>query len=413
LSNHLAAAAVTATLRKTLQAALDDAVPGIANARVTTLRPSEPGADLPTPGVNIFLYRVSPSGPLRNVDLPTRRSDGSVMARPTAAVELHYLVSFHGDEGKLEPQILLGIVVRALHSQPVITRAMIEAMLADSTFTFMAGTDLQDAPDVVRLTTIPLSLEELSKLWSVVFQTPYVLSQVYVASAVLLDGVELPAQALRVARTSLTVDASMGPVIDELQSQAAPDGPFQPGVPVATGNQLVLVGRDLLSDITSVQIGTVELIPDPESASSTLLQVEIPPTVPAGPHDVTVVQRKRSTPSATDRRSNSVSLQLQPAITASFAAGVLTVGFTPPVGQSQRVSVILDQLEPVPGQTPKAFAFDVPARSSAIPAASIDVPISGVAAGIYLVRARVDGAESSLTIDPATGRYGAPQVTVP
>src|SRR5262249_24172842 len=129
MSNHLAAAAVTATLRKNLQAALDTASPGINNARVTTVRPSNPAADLPTPGVNIFLYQVSPSGPLRNIDVPTRRIDGSVTTRPQSALELQYLISFHGDDTKMEPQILLGIVVRALHSQPVVTRAMINAML--------------------------------------------------------------------------------------------------------------------------------------------------------------------------------------------------------------------------------------------------------------------------------------------
>jgi hypothetical protein len=413
VSNHLAAAAVTATLRKTLQAALDDAVPGINNARVTTLRPSDPGADLPTPGVNIFLYRVSPSGPLRNADLPTRRGDGSLVNRPTSPVELHYLMSFHGDEGKLEPQILLGIVTRALHSQPVITRAMVSAMLADSTFAFMAGTDLQDAPDLVRLTTIPLSLEELSKLWSVVFQTPYVLSQVYVASAVVIDGVEVPEQALRVARTSVAVNASMGPVVDTLLSQTALDAPAQPSAPITTGNFLVLVGRDLLHDVTSVLVGAAELTPEPASASSTLLKVQLPATVPAGPHGVTVIQRKRSAPSPTDLRSNQVQLLLQPTITASFAAGSVTIGFTPSVGQNQRVALVLNQFDAPPGQSPRAFSFDAPARSSPAPAASIAFPITGVPAGDYLVRARVDGAESPLAADPATGRYDAPRVTIP
>lgn len=413
MSNHLAAAAVTATLRKTLQGALDDAVPGISNARVTTLRPSDPGADLPTPGVNIFLYRVSPSGPLRNVDLPTRRGDGSVANRPTSPVELHYLMSFHGDEGKLEPQILLGIVTRALHSHPIITRPMIAAMLADSTFAFMAGTDLQEAPDPVRLTTIPLSLEELSKLWSVVFQTPYVLSQVYAASAVLIDGVEVPESALRVTRTSLTVNATMGPVIDSVLSHTAPDAPALPNAPITTGSQLVLVGRDLQKDVIVVVIGSTELAPDPASASSTVLKVLLPATVPAGPHTVTVIQRKRSTPSSVDLHSNQVQLQLQPTITASFAAGVVTVGFTPSVGQNQRVALLLNQFDTPPGQTPKAFSFDVPARASATPAASIAIPITGVPTGVYLVRARVDGAESVLAADPVTGRYASPQVAIP
>lgn len=45
------------------------------------------------------------------------------------------------------------------------------------------------------------------------------------------------------------------------------------------------------------------------------------------------------------------------------------------------------------------------------PAENITFPISGVRAGTYLARIRVDGAESPLGTDP-DGLYNSPQVTI-
>jgi Pvc16 N-terminal domain len=413
MSNHLAAAAVTATLRKTLQTALDTASPGINNARVTTLRPSDPNSDLPTPGVNVFLYQVAPSPQLRNIDRPMRRVDGSVVAKPQSAVELHYLMSFHGDEGKLEPQILLGIVSRALHSQPVITRASIQTMLADNTFGFMTGTDLQDAPDLVRVTTVPLTLEELSKLWSVVFQTPYVLSQVYHASAVFIDGVEAPQSPLPVAQAQVVVHGSMGPVIEEVASQANLSSPVLANAPILTNQFLVITGTDLLTEVTRIMVDAIPLQPNLPASDGTVLKVQLPTTVPAGTRALTVVQRETAAASPLDRASNKVFFQLRPTITASFAAGNVTVNFTPPVTQFQQVRLLLNQFNAPPAQAPKAFTFTAPPRASAVPASSLPIAIPGVTTGSYLVRVQVDGAESLLTFDTSTHRYNAPLVNVP
>ena len=83
------------------------------------------------------------------------------------ALDLHYLLSFHGDEAKLEPQRLLGSVARTLHAHPVLTREMIQDTLQDPLFGFLAGSDLADQVEPVKFTPSFLSLEELSKLWSV------------------------------------------------------------------------------------------------------------------------------------------------------------------------------------------------------------------------------------------------------
>jgi hypothetical protein len=43
---------------------------------------------------------------------------------------------------------------------------------------------------------------------------------------------------------------------------------------------------------------------------------------------------------------------------------------------------------------------------------NVDVPVSRMPEGIYLLRASVDGADSLLQIDPLSGRYAAPTVAL-
>jgi len=111
MSNHLAIATVTAVPRKTLQDAFDAAQPQVAGARVTTARPNAPAADLPNPGVNIFLYQTSPSEALRDQDLPRRRGDGATIQQAQAALDLHYLLTFHGVDPSRAGATVMTIVV--------------------------------------------------------------------------------------------------------------------------------------------------------------------------------------------------------------------------------------------------------------------------------------------------------------
>lgn len=187
MSNYLSIAAVTLSLSDMLQAAVGSDVPG---ASVTVVRPDSGNSGLPNTGVNIYLYQVTPNVSWRNNDLPTRQSNGMLVQLPQAAVDLHYLFSFYGGETELEQQQLLGSTIRTLHSQPVLTRQTILNTIANHGF--LSESDLADAVESVKFTHIPLNLEELSKLWTIFFQTPYVLSVAYQASVVFLTKDQQP-----------------------------------------------------------------------------------------------------------------------------------------------------------------------------------------------------------------------------
>ena len=81
---------------------------GVQNAQATTLRPDMlSAADGDARGINIFLYQVTTNAALAGNMLPVRRGDGSLLNRPEQALDLHYLLTFSGDEKALEPQRML------------------------------------------------------------------------------------------------------------------------------------------------------------------------------------------------------------------------------------------------------------------------------------------------------------------
>lgn len=200
MSNHLAIATVTATLRATLANVLAADQLDV-DPNVTTVRPDVLGTDKLKTGVNLYLYQVVSNPAHVNSDLPTRRPDGALVRRPQVALDLHYLVSFYGNDADLEPQRLLGSVARALHARPVLTRdAILKTLQQSDAPPWIAASDLADQIERIRLTPLPLSLEELSKIWSVFFQTKYALSVAYSGSVVLIetnDQVQPPAAPVR------------------------------------------------------------------------------------------------------------------------------------------------------------------------------------------------------------------------
>jgi hypothetical protein len=148
--------------------------------------------------VHTYLYQVNPNASLRNSDLPARDSAGRLVDRPQAALNLRYLLAFYGSQQTLEPDRMLGAVVRTLHARPLLSRQSIQDAIGEHTE--LAASNLADAIERVRFTPATVSIDELSKIWSVFFQTPHALSVVYDAEAVLIEAEEGGPSALPVLR---------------------------------------------------------------------------------------------------------------------------------------------------------------------------------------------------------------------
>ncbi|HET7273031.1 MAG TPA: hypothetical protein VFI90_18325, partial [Rubrobacter sp.] len=71
--------------------------------------------------------------------------------------------------------------------------------------------------------------------------------------------------------------------------------------------------------------------------------------------------------------------------------------------------------QPPDTRPPRSYTFEALPRTQPTDpetSASVTFPVSGLAAGKYLVRVRVDGAESLLETD-TSGEYTAPEVDIP
>jgi hypothetical protein len=406
MSNYLAVATVTAALYEVLQPAVGNAV---LNAKVGFSRPDSSSST--TPLVNVYLYQVTPNAAYRNADLPTRRSDGTLVQRAQAAFDLHYLFSFHGDDAQLEPQRLLGAVTTTLHSQPLISRSAILKAITD--YSFLKTSDLASQVETVRFTPTSLSLEEFSKLWSVFFQIEYSLSAAYQASVVLLESTDAPQEAPPVQARNVYVVPFRWPSVDAVISAAGADKP------IVSGSTLLIQGEQLRGDITLVLMEGQELTPT--NITDTLITLPLPGTVHPGLQGLQVVQKVlMGTPFKSHRgfESNVAPFVLRPTITLANAAPAIpppigpggtdvTLTLTPNIGAGQRAILVLNNLAVTP-----PTAFTSLAKVSQLGSNQVTINIQGVPTGNYLVRVQIDGAESLLTTD-ATGNFTGPVVAMP
>jgi len=181
MSNYLAIASVTATLRDMLESALPDKLAAL----VKQQHPAK--VDQSETAVNIYLYQVVPNAARRNEDLPTRQGS-SLVRRPRLALDLFYLVSCYGDERTMVPQRLLGAVMSALHTHPFLDKKAVIRATTDAKRNYLAGSDLADSFKEIRLTPLTMNLEEFSRVWSGFFPSvPYTISVIYKASVVMID----------------------------------------------------------------------------------------------------------------------------------------------------------------------------------------------------------------------------------
>ena len=419
MSNVLAAAAVTSTLRYVLARAVQDLRPGaVGGANVTTVRPADlSSGDLAeAAGINLWCYLATPNHAATPDDLPARQRNGALAARPVAALDLHYLVTCYGNDATLEPQRLLARAALALRTTSVLTRDVVRTAIAhyaaQPDLEYLADSDLADDVELVKLAPTPLSLEEMSKLWGVL-DCPYRLSLTYVATAVLVTSALVPAAAPPVATRSIDVAPWTPPRL----ATVTVDG-GAPGVPATTGSVLVLRGSALLPRAgTATVLVAGAAAPPLAGATPGELRVPLGDEVPAGAHLVSVRHTSAPGPDGAPARlltaSNALPVTVRPSVTSvTPAATTVELAVSPPVRSGQDVRLLLTRLVPAGPDAPAGLTVAIPPRSTTQPPlAVLSVPRAGLADGSWLVRLQVDGVQSSPgTVD---GVYAEPRLDLP
>jgi len=369
--------------------------------------------------LNLFLYNLTRNAGWANLELPSRDSRGDRVANPALGIDLYYLLTAYGTKD-FDAETLLGGALQVLHDTPGLGRSEIRTVLTSGSAKLpknVALSGLADQVELIKISPLPMTTEEIVRLWSA-FQCNYRPSVAYLVTVVLLRSAAPSRPALPVRQRQLYATPFSPPTIDTVENVAGADVAIVPGATVrlrganlnATGLTLLVGGLDLtaqLSLLTNDQLQFV--LPAPGAwpaglyAGTTSVQLKCPQLMGSPPVAHASIE------------SNVASFDLAPLVTATAAAASVTLTFATPVAARQRVRLALLELNPPATRAPYQYAFDAPDGNGVVPPVpdtlSVSVPIAGVTSATYLVSASVDGVASPLT-QSSSGAFNGPTVVI-
>jgi hypothetical protein len=398
--------------------------------KITVVAPDQSESD--DPRLNLFCFRPSVNTGWAQNNLPSRNSAGERISNPLLTFDVQYLLTAMG-QSDYQQEILLAYGMQILHENPVLPRKLIRDALASPSLvspgmpaglmSAIAAANLAEQFEQIKIAPNFLSLEDTAHVWSAL-QTSYRSSMVYQVSVLLIESRKPARSTLPVRAFNVYVQPWNQPAIDDVISE---DGP---GTPILMTKRVALRGTNLRADNVIVKFLNTgaELTGGALTVTAERIEFSLPASARAGVVGVQVLQPiDMGTPPLAHSgfSSNVAAFVLQPLITKTganydvtpiAAAGSdprrLRIGISPLVDAKQKAEVLLNRIEVPAGQPAYAYSFPAPDRPSDSPAASqLDFPIPGVAAGTYVVRVRVDGAESPLEFEAANG-YVRPQVAL-
>lgn len=418
MSNYLAIATVTATLQRVLQHSIQLDVEG---ASVTTVKPESMGGISET-GVNLYLYHIKRNSALGKADLPGRQRRGDTVKRNQIAVDLFYVITFAGNDNELEPQRLMGSTLKILEDCSLITPQTIRETIADPAFGYLADSDLASQTEVIRTEFLSISTDELSKIWSVFFQTNYTLSVVYKVTAVIIEGEEAMQRALPVRAKNFGLLLSGREQQPVIQQVTAHTGRYQP---ILTNSTLSIKGQML--DKPGIQVRIAGQLLDPPTVKASEIRLPLDSisenTLKAGVLPLQVGCFSSSGDRQAFLESNVFPFVLRPSIVGldlddlaegdeERYSGEASASLDVVVSPEQRVILLLNHRN---SDINQSYLFEARSRDEA--STTVTFFVKNIQPGEYLVRVQVDGAESVLEIDRNRGsetfeQYIAPMIRI-
>lgn len=170
MSDFTAIGDIGETLRKLLE---DDPWSGVSpRPEITFKSPKEIQEDGGNPNkVSLFLFRILENAHLKNEEL--QRVDNTSLRLPPLALDLEYLVTPYSDE-KTQEKVILGKVMQIFHDNTILRGTVLQGDLA--------GTD-----EEIKLLFNPISLDDMTKMWSSFQEVGYRLSAIYLVTPVRID----------------------------------------------------------------------------------------------------------------------------------------------------------------------------------------------------------------------------------
>jgi hypothetical protein len=403
VSNADAIAAVTATLQSILFEGLKNF--GGIDVSIRPLDKARPDNDTNN-RVNLFLYQVVRSPAWVNADMPRQVLPGEI-GNPPLPLNLFYLVTAYGKDDDISQPFgheLLGVAMSVLHDHPILGAEEIRLATQGSQANPgpLPDSDLDRQIERVRLTLHPISLDELSKLWTG-FATPYRLSAAYEAAVVLIESKRptrsgLPVLARGPGDSGVVAQGDLSPPLPTLEAVTPPRNQSS----ARLADEIVLSGFHLHGTSAMVRfehslLTTPILLAPAASGTATEMKVTIPNQPadwPAGFYRVTVLVTRVG--ETFERPTNQLQLALAPSATVAAAGAApgpvtLTVTCAPEVWPGQRATLLFGSSE--------IAADPHPTKTN-----TLTFVTDEIAAGAYRYRLRVNGVDSLLvdrSVSPA------------
>lgn len=392
MSTALRIAAVTEALQ-TLLLPVVQAV--TADAQIRVGRPQAEDGGVLWQGLNVYLFHVARNTDAGALDLATRDPRGTLIQRPQMAVDLHYLFSFFGEAEKQVPEQMLGGVLAALHAEPTLTGAMLDALVAHDPSGFVARSDLSAQTDRVSFEILKMSLEDLTRVWGM-FQLPYTLTVPIVASMVRLEAELTPHPAPPVRLVHLSVSTGPAPTLL--------DGPL---TVAEMGDVVALPARGLESTGAALELGGGRFPVDRVQPGEVRLRLRAEHLGGVRPGPVPLTLR-----TADGVLVGTSTVTVRPQIQGVEALRIRQSGVSRPVGRSGPVLLHLDVMPPVGGDQsvtvsitpvadptkriggqPSVATAPAPESVEVDPAGTVQARFPPLAAGVYRVALSVDGVD--------------------
>lgn len=163
--------------------------------RIALASPKNAGTNLLT----LFLYKVTENPDLKNAErIVVSQPDGRVVERRAPlSLDTYYLLTAHAGEPPdlLEAHRALSRAMRVFYDNGILRGSLLRA---DDPSTGLT------ADSILRVSLNPISMEDMTRVWSVFPDTPYEISVTYLVTPVAIDS---------------TQEATGAPVVDQIHEQ--------------------------------------------------------------------------------------------------------------------------------------------------------------------------------------------------
>jgi hypothetical protein len=297
MSDFRAIGGVSTSLRNLLRDRMEDPVD------VTIAPPDVTVSSVTGRRLNLYLYQITENGYLKNQEIPGQ-GNPAAYGHPPLSLNLHYLLTAQSStetevDSDLQAQQILGDAMRVLHDLPVVTdRLAITRPAAGTVGNPILDTSLLGAFERVKISLQPVTLEDLSKIWTALPEANFRCAVAYEVSVVQIES-QRPRRFPRPvgepppAGPRVFAGPFRSPRITDVRVRRQGDPPDveRAFTYARIDDTLILRGHDFASDATRVMLGGVDATGQIAALRDDKIEVAVPDddALQPGPQPVKVI----------------------------------------------------------------------------------------------------------------------------